>query len=289
MDDARRRKELKAFLRARREAIAPESVGLPTQGRRRTPGLRREELATIAGVSVTWYTWLEQGREIRAAADTMRRIARALKLTPIDENYLLSLAGAAPPQIRGEPPVVDAHLRAVVDGLASMPAILYAPNLDVLAFNLLADAIFDFDGYDGPFANNAAWRCFMDPKRQTLYEEWERASALAAATLRANHAAHLGDPAFEGLLAALRENSREFASFWDGGRTTLLERSEVSYLHPRLGRLSVVVVCFSMPFNTDYILAALPPADTGTARAFARFAQRPSSRAARNRNREGKR
>lgn len=123
MNDIARRLELKAFLRARREALRPESTGLSPGPRRRTPGLRREEVASLADVGVTWYTWLEQGREISVSRATLLRIAHALRLTPTDETYLLGLAGLEPTHAdtAPQPYSVESNLKAVLEALSSVP------------------------------------------------------------------------------------------------------------------------------------------------------------------------
>ena len=119
MADQQQRSELAAFLRARREALTPEQVRLPRGRGRRTPGLRREEVALLAGVSVTWYTWLEQGRRINASTDVLRSIGRALRLDEAGQQHLLMLArpiGEAPPSITG-PDEVPSALRRLIDAV----------------------------------------------------------------------------------------------------------------------------------------------------------------------------
>src|SRR5204862_6018472 len=121
--DERRRAELAHFLRARRAALLPEDVGLPSGGRRRTPGLRREEVATLAGVGTTWYTWLEQGRDVRASLDVLEALARALRLTTAERNHLI-LLGRGEPVPPCKPPVekVSAELRRLIQNLGPGPA-----------------------------------------------------------------------------------------------------------------------------------------------------------------------
>src|SRR3954447_7018272 len=125
-----RRAELGEFLRARREALRPADVGLPPGGRRRTPGLRREEVALLAGVSVTWYTWLEQGRRINASTDVLRSIGRVLRLDVAGQQHLLSLArpvGEAPPSI-ASPDEVPSALRRLIESFEPAPAYVLGPH-----------------------------------------------------------------------------------------------------------------------------------------------------------------
>lgn len=177
----------------------------------------------MADVGVTWYTWLEQGREISVSRAALQRIARTLRLTPTDEAYLLCLAGLEPARAASSSRLYSAepHLKTVLDALCSVPAIVFGVCLDVLTFNRLADAIFDFDSGEGPFANNHAWRLFMDHKRRTLYRnDWEDAARRCVGFLRVRHAKHIGDPRFEALLENLRTGSREFVRFWNDARTS---------------------------------------------------------------------
>jgi transcriptional regulator with XRE-family HTH domain len=276
MDDAARRSELKTFLRARREALLPESFGLIRGRRRRVPGLRREEVASMADVGVTWYTWLEQGRKISVSREALRRIAHALRLTPVDEEYLFCLSGLDPtpgtPSSRLCP--AESHLKAVLNALRGVPAVVFGLCLDVLTFNPLADAIFDFDGVEGPFANNHAWRLFMDPKRRALYRnDWEEAARRCVGFLRVRHAKHFGNARLEALLGNLQTGSREFVRFWNGGCTSGLDTIEVRLHHAYLGPLKVGLVRFLLPMEPDCIVSTLPPADAKTVTVFARLAR----------------
>src|SRR4051812_6354195 len=215
MDEQERRVKLKAFLRARREALRPEAVGLESGPRRRTPGLRREEVAATARVGVTWYTWLEQGRSIQPSRDALKRIARALRLTPTDESYFFLLVGEAPlPPPPTDAFAVDPHLRSMMDG-CRIPVMLWGPFGDVLAYNEQADALFSFDDYEGPFRTNQVWRLFMDPKRRLLYENFEDVASRTASYFRLLAASQSARPAFVELLEALRTHSKDFERVWN--------------------------------------------------------------------------
>src|SRR3954453_9490893 len=131
-----RRDQLADFLRLHREATTPDSVGLPAGGRRRTPGLRREELAGLAGVGLSWYTWLEQSRDITPSASVLDALARALALDPAERRHLFDLAGVPLPAGAGDYPVeAPPELRDLVLGLAPHPAYLIGPRTDVLTWN----------------------------------------------------------------------------------------------------------------------------------------------------------
>src|SRR5215467_4133869 len=155
--------ELREFLQARRAALKPENLGFQGIGRRRAPGLRREEVASIAGVGLTWYTWLEQGRDIRVSEDMLQRLALALNLSPHDTAYLFSLAGRRPPEVRALSIKIDSSIQLALDGFKAGPGFVLNARMDTVAFNRLAEAIYRFDNFDGPLARNNVWRLFMDP------------------------------------------------------------------------------------------------------------------------------
>src|SRR5689334_4829157 len=134
-DAQQRRRELAAFLRSRRERLTPAEVGLPAGGRRRTPGLRREEVASLAGVGMSWYTWLEQGRDINASEQVLESIARTLLLDPHERAHLFTLAGVAVPGQAADSQVVSAEIRAVLDQLHPFPAFVTNGRYDLLAYN----------------------------------------------------------------------------------------------------------------------------------------------------------
>jgi transcriptional regulator with XRE-family HTH domain len=211
----RRREELADFLRKRRESIRPEEVGLPSGGRRRTPGLRREEVAQRAGVGTTWYTWLEQGRDVRASLDVLEALSRALRLTPAERTHLVLLGrgeeapSCKPPAERASPSV-----RRLIENLGPSPAYLLGRRWDYLAWNRAACALFgDLDKVPRAQRNHL-WLLFMDPLRRELFTDWERGVRLAVAKFRADSARYLGDPAFEELIASLRHSSPEFCKAW---------------------------------------------------------------------------
>jgi transcriptional regulator with XRE-family HTH domain len=207
------RTELKAFLRARRAALTPEAAGLPRGPRRLTPGLRREEVATLAQVGVTWYTWLEQGRAINVSAAALTRIARALSLSPTDEAYLFALMGLTrtdvPEHHFNLPPV----MHEVLD-LYQAPAFVLDTVFNVLAWNRMAECLYDFGDFSGPFADNHLWNAFMNPARRRLYPDFENGALNLLGIFRMNQAAHPEDPRFHQLIEALNAASPEFVELW---------------------------------------------------------------------------
>ncbi len=218
----RRRAELADFLRRRRAEIKPEDVGLPAGGRRRTPGLRREELAALAGVGTTWYTWLEQGRDVRASLEVLEALARALQLSPVERTHLLLLGrGEEAPASTPPAECVSPTIRRMIESLDPSPSFVIGRRWDYLAWNRAACALFgDFDAMP-PSARNHVWALFTDPVRREMMADWEHAARLCAAKFRADHARYIDDPAFDELVQALKDASREFCKFW--------RRHEVAY------------------------------------------------------------
>jgi transcriptional regulator with XRE-family HTH domain len=212
---ARRRDELADFLRQRRASLQPQEVGLPGGGRRRTPGLRREEVAQLADVGTTWYTWLEQGRDVRASMEVLEAIASALRLTPAERTHLILLGrGEQPPPRRAPAERVSPTLRRLVENLGGNPAYILGQRWDYLAWNRAASALLgDFEAVAKPERNHV-WLTFMDPARRELFPDWSRSIRLLVARFRADSAHHVGDPSFEELISALRASSPEFCKLW---------------------------------------------------------------------------
>jgi transcriptional regulator with XRE-family HTH domain len=271
LEGTARRNELREFLVARRAAVTPQSAGLSAGIRRRTPGLRREEVAALAGVGVTWYTWLEQGRDIRVSPQTLNRIADALRLSPTDSSYLFSLAGLPHAQTldserRAE---VEHALQVALDNFRA-PAFLLGYCWDVEAFNTLADRIYRFNDYSGQFARNHIWRLFMDPARRSTYVDWEGFARFTVGVFRMTYAQHRADPYFDNLISTLLETSADFKSLWGDQQTDLLTHRPVRLRVSGGGELHLTSLRFqAVAENRTLIL--LPPADAASDRLLARM------------------
>lgn len=214
-DDERRRAELADFLRTRRGALQPEDVGLPpATGRRRTPGLRREEVALVAGVGATWYTWLEQGRDVRASVEVLEAIARGLRMTDAEREHLLLLGRGQATPAAGPPESASPTLRRLVEGLDPNPAYVLGRRWDYLCWNRAYTLVMG-DPLDWPpEQRNALWITFMDPVRASLVDDFEVAARRMLARFRADHSRHVGDPCFERLIEDLRTASPTFRALW---------------------------------------------------------------------------
>ena len=280
----RKRRELHEFLQARRAALKPEQVGLQATGRRRAPGLRREEVASLACVGLTWYTWLEQGRNIHVSEEMLQRIARALRLSPNDTIYLFSLAGRRPPEIATSEEKIEPSVQLALDGFTAGPAWVLNRRVDVIAFNRLADAVYRITAGKGPFAKNMVWRLFMDPERRRLYGDWNQFATFGVGFLRGNYASRIGNADFESLIRNLRQSSAEFERLWSDSRrtgTSSLAPAEISLRVPGFGILNFISVRLTIPNSPDQLMVLVPPADKKCEAAMARLSakiQRQSRR-----------
>jgi transcriptional regulator with XRE-family HTH domain len=235
----RRREELSDFLRMRRAAINPEEVGLPGGGRRRTPGLRREEVAQLAGIGTTWYTWLEQGRDVRASLDVLEALARALRLNQAERTHLILLGrGEAPPPCKNPAERVSPTLRRLIENLGPNPAYILGRRWDYLAWNDAAVALLGDFGSLPRSARNHAWLTFTDPARREMFTDWERSARVLVAKFRADSARHIGDPEFESLISALRNSSPEFSRYWERHEVSHSGEGRKDLLHPAAGLMS---------------------------------------------------
>lgn len=236
---------LAEFLRARREAVTPEQVGLPPGRSRRTPGLRREEVAMLAGVSVTWYTWLEQGRRINASADVLRAIGRALRLDAAGIDHLVALAqpvpadGAGPPVPDiAEPDDVPSSLRRLIDAFEPAPAYVLGPHWEFAAWNSAQARLYPAINTLRPPRRNLMWVLFADPAIRDLIVDWDIHARQALAEFRAATTAVRGDPAFRDLVDRLSAESPEFASWWAEHDVARFETRLRRFNHPQAGVLT---------------------------------------------------
>jgi PAS domain-containing protein len=235
----RRRAELADFLRMKRASLQPEDVGLPDGGRRRTPGLRREEVALLAGVGTTWYTWLEQGRDVRASLEVLEAVTRALRLTPAERAHVILLGrGEQAPPCHAPAEEVSPTVRRLVENLGPGPVYLLGRRWDYLAWNRSFERVFGWEPGPDPLSRNHVWLWFMDPARRTLCsEDWATSARLVVAKFRAESARNIGDPAFEELIAALNSSSPEFRKLWKRHEVAGSGEGRKELGHPVVGRL----------------------------------------------------
>jgi transcriptional regulator with XRE-family HTH domain len=209
-----RRDELSAFLRSRRARLSPSDVGLPDDGgRRRTPGLRREELAALAGVGVSWYTWLEQGRDINPSPEVLDALARTLRLDAAERATLFALARVEVPLPNGSDKAAAeddngyALLASLVEGLNPTPAYLLGPMTRILAWNRAASALFGSLDHLEPEHRSLLWLLMVDPGAARDNPGREATARNMVARFRSEYARHAGEPAYEDFIAELHERS----------------------------------------------------------------------------------
>ena len=246
------------YLRARRELVTPDQLGIPVLGTRRVPGLRREEVAMLAGISAEYYLRLEQGRDRRPSAQVLAAIARVLQLE--DDSYLLSLAadavtGSAGPRRRETLPASTARLVAALP----FPAFVEGKYLDVLAANPLATALSPRLAVGG----NRLRDVFLDPAEQDLFEDWERAAAVMLAGFRRTLGGSVDDPRVVELVGELSLRSPEFRSLW--ARHDIAERTgaRLTFHHPTVGDLPLDREKLAVS-GTDGIMLVIYHAQPGT-------------------------
>ncbi len=262
MDESERRQVLSDFLRQRRARLTPADVGLPPGLRRRTPGLRREEVAQLANIGTSWYVWLEQGRDVHPSAQVLESLAQALRLTVNERRHLFLLAGQALPLPAPLEESVSPALQRMLDDLNPTPAYVQGRRLDYLAWNTAASALFDVSAADGPHARNAVWRLFNNPDMRAR-PWWEYYARGILAEFRAASARYPGDRWFEELIEDLKAVSPEFCRMWPhhDARSTLEGHKVME--HVALGHLEFEELTLQVLNNPDMrIVIYTPLADT---------------------------
>lgn len=208
------RRVLADFVRHCRSQLEPEAVGLPRGTRRRTPGLRREEVAQLAGIGITWYTWFEQGRDIQVSTDFLERLARALRLQPAERSHLFTLAQQRPPPY---PKTGDVQVTtAVCSMLASLPnpAYIKTSRWDITVWNTAATVLFGDFGNLAPAERNVLRLVFLNPRFQKMMLDWESDARRVLSKFRLDYGRANGAPGFETLVNELCEGSVEFRQWW---------------------------------------------------------------------------
>jgi transcriptional regulator with XRE-family HTH domain len=234
-----RRRELGSFLRSRRERLTPDALGLVADGRRRTPGLRREEVAQHSGVGLTWYTWLEQGRAINASAQVLAAVAESLRMDRFERAHLFTLAGLPDPDVVEECETVPTTLRRLIEAVAPFPAFVLTHRYDVVAWNDPWAAVMGDVSALEPDRRNLLWLLFDEPAWRELLLDWERDVRYVVANFRGTMAAHLTEPAWTGLVAELEEASPDFRRLWTRHEVSGPSRKHKRIVHPQAGLIEV--------------------------------------------------
>jgi transcriptional regulator with XRE-family HTH domain len=252
MDERERREALAAFLRTRRARLQPAEVGLPARNRRRTPGLRREEVAELANIGVSWYTLLEQGQDVHPSRQVLSSLSQALRLPVAEEQHLFLLASEewSGKKIAEEEHVTPA-LQRVVDILDPHPAYLVGRCWNVLTWNRAAELVFRLHEPCPPHSNNIVWRFFQSESR-TFHQEWEKQAQSLVAQLRADYARYPGDASFREIIEDLQQTSAQFCLWWEQQNVRRLPDGLRVIQHPTLGRLEFDYVTFHPSLSSDF-------------------------------------
>jgi transcriptional regulator with XRE-family HTH domain len=256
-----------AYLKDRRTRLDPAALGFPGE-RRRTPGLRREEVAQRANISPTWYTWLEQGRGGGPSADVLDRISRALMLTDTEREHLFLLGLGRPPEARyRKNEGVTPRLQRVLDALDPTPALIRTATWDVVAWNRASSVMLADYGAMPPEDRNMLRHLFLDPAARAAHDHWESVARFIVSAFRLD-AARAGAAAdVEPLVEELSRLSPEFRAMWREGDAPVIHREAVKQLrHPVLGPVAFEYSTFAVDGRTDLSLLVYNPATPEDAR-----------------------
>jgi transcriptional regulator with XRE-family HTH domain len=254
-----KRVELAHFLRTRRERVLPGDVGLPKRSRRRTPGLLREEVAQLADVSVTWYTWLEQGRPVRVSETTLSNVAKALQLSIAETTHLFLLAERPVHVKRGEHVAVE--VRRLLDGVGPNPAYITNNCWDVIAMNDAATlGLFAFPEDGPPIARNFVYDILTNPQRRLEIVDWETYARRMVVSLRGGHARYGDDERFDEIINRCFEASEAFRGLWNEHAMNELRPGSMEINHPVWGLITYTFASFRATEVSDLRLTIFTPA-----------------------------
>lgn len=246
------------FLRSRRARIQPEDMGLPSYGRRRVPGLRREEVAQLAGVSVDYYIRLEQGRGPSVSDAVLDSIARVLRMDETEHAYLLAVARPPKKDARRTPPRVRPGVQLLLDSMERTPALVLGPAMEAQAWNALGDALLGFSRM-APARRNVVRQLFLEPEGRDLYLEWAAVAAQCVATLRLSTGAHAEDRGVRELVGELSLKSEDFRRLWADHQVKACMYGVKRIRHPVAGLLTLPYESLTLPETPEQTLVVYTP------------------------------
>jgi transcriptional regulator with XRE-family HTH domain len=259
-----KRVELAHFLRTRRERVTPAEAGIAARSRRRSPGLLRDEVALLADVSVTWYTWLEQGRPVKVSATTLNNIAAALRLSPDETTHLFALADRPWQPRRGEE--VTPEVRNMLAGIGPNPAYLTNHCWDVIASNDAATlGLFDFTGAPYDIERNLVYDILTNRNRQAEIVDWERHARRIVGAFRGSYGRHRDDERFAAIIKRCQDESEAFRCWWSEHEITEQRPGRIDLNHPTLGVVGYTYASFRATDSSDLRLTIYTPATAGLA------------------------
>ena len=260
MNEKERRSDLAQFLRTRRGRISPRQVGFPTGKRRRTPGLRREELALAAGVGTTWYTWLEQGRAITVSAPVLESLAQVLQLDADERAHLFILARE---QLPATPfpstETVDPALQLILDSMGVYPAYVVCPRWDIVAWNWAACQVYTDFSTMSPRERILPWFLFTDRRPRTQLVDWEAEAQRTLALFRASTQRYVGEAWLTELITELKQASPEFREWWPRHDVQEVQTGQTHLNHPLVGMLTMQATTFRLADHPDLQMIVYTP------------------------------
>ncbi len=276
MSRSTQRAQLSKFLKNCRARVSPSEAGLPEPDRRRTAGLRREDVAALAGVSVTWYTWLEQGRDVHVSANVLERISSTLRLSDDERDYLFTLAQNRPPPLASSKiDEAGPAIRRMIDAL-SVPALVISMRWDAVAWNkAYAKAIRDFSAL-APDQRNLARMLFTSPEYRVDENEYDAMVHRVVAKVRVDYSQAGGDPAFEALIEELNEISPSFRRAWRDTDVTGRSYGINIVRHPTLGKIAFEHTSYVPEGHPTLRLVVYIPQDAEIAEKISRMATEPA-------------
>ncbi len=274
------RVQLSDFLKSCRARLSPAAVGLPPAGRRRTPGLRREDVAALAGLSATWYTWLEQGRDVRASDRVLESLSRTLRLSGEERDYLFSLAQHRPAPIRpmqgGE---ISPAVRRTLDAL-NLPAIVMTPRWDVIYWNRMMTAAIRDYGAMRPEDRNLIKILLMSPERRAVPDDYEAMSRRILSKLRVDYGQAGTDPTFDTLIEEMNEICPMFRQLWRSPEITGHSEGVHTEQHRAMGPITFAHSSYVVEGQPALRVVIYAPYDAQSAAKLARIAQQELAPAA---------
>lgn len=264
----RRRAELGKFLKARRARLSPDDFGLAPGSRRRTPGLRREEVALLARVGVTWYTWLEQGRPINASVQVLDAVARTLHLDQAEREHMYRLAEAVPVRAAAPAAAVPDPIAEVVDSLAPLPAVLINGRFDVVRSNQAHRDFFRFWHAMPCVHRNMLWCAITEPTARDKLLNYDQEVPYLVARLRCEYGRNIGDQDWEEDIARLSRLSSEFAELWSRHEVAEPQSRIRRFAHPTAGETAFAMTELDLPTLPGRRIIVYTPDDDRTKRAL---------------------
>jgi transcriptional regulator with XRE-family HTH domain len=266
VNDNGRFQALSEFLKKHRERLQPNEVGLPSGGRRRTPGLRREEVAQLAGISTTWYTWLEQGREIKVTAQVLNHVATALQLNEEERKYLFMLAldQSAPSTGGDNSPVIRPAVKLILNELHNYPAIVSDRRCNIVYWNQAAAIVFINFELVPPEERNMIWLLFTRREFKTLAVNWGDFVRGFLALFRSYYGQYVGDTWYKDFIERLTRENPEFRNFWNHNDVSSAPEVFIEFRHSKAGKMLFDLTSLQVKGDKNLQCSVFTPSDSNT-------------------------